>query len=179
MSIKYAILGYLSWHPFAGYDLKRLFSDSLGFHWSGNNNQVYGSLVELHKEGAVNIEVVQQLKRPAKKFYAITPMGREMLRAWLLAEPEIPTFHSLAHIQLAWADCLSGEELDSLLATYERKLEDQAIMYRETMRRGQVEPGRSERERLVWSAINENQVAFYEGELAWARKLRAQLQGLP
>jgi Predicted transcriptional regulators len=175
MSIKYAILGYLSWQPFAGYDLKRLLSDSLGFHWSGNNNQVYGSLLELHKEGAVDIEIVQQEKRPARKVYAITQSGREMLRDWILAEPELPAFHSIAHIQLAWSDCLSGEELDGMLAAYERKLEDQAIMYRETMRRGQVEPGRSQREKLLWRAINENQLGFYESELAWAKGLRGRL----
>ncbi|MFZ3110044.1 MAG: hypothetical protein WA234_05080 [Rectinemataceae bacterium] len=45
MSIRYAILGFLSWKPFAGYDLKKLLSNSLSFHWSGNNNQVYGTLL--------------------------------------------------------------------------------------------------------------------------------------
>jgi PadR family transcriptional regulator, regulatory protein AphA len=194
MSIRNAILGFLSWKPFTGYELKKLFADSLSFHWSGNNNQIYGSLVELHKDGAVSIEVRQQEKLPAKKVYTITDAGRAELRAWLLSEPELPVFRSLAHIQLAWSECLSDDELDGLLALYERKLSDQAIMCREVSRRaierpsggseeggrspGAAEPRRSERERLLWRSINENQIAFYEHELSWTRTLRTRLKEL-
>jgi DNA-binding PadR family transcriptional regulator len=176
MSIQYAILGFLSWKPFTGYELKKLFADALSFHWSGNNNQIYGSLVALHKSESVSIEVQQQEKLPAKKLYTITGKGRAELRAWLLSEPELPAFRSLAHIQLAWAECLTDEELDGLLGAYEGQLEAQAIMCRETMRRGGGEPARSERERLIWRSIDENQLAFYENELAWARKLRLELK---
>jgi PadR family transcriptional regulator, regulatory protein AphA len=184
MSIQYAILGFLSWKPFTGYELKKIFADALSFHWSGNNNQIYGSLVELHKSESVSIEVQQQEKLPAKKLYAITDKGREELRAWLLSEPELPAFRSLAHTQLAWAECLSDEELDGLLAGYERALEAQAIMCRETMRRQSAapdgrEPRRSDRERLIWRSIDENQVAFYESELSWTRNLRLRLKELP
>ncbi len=184
MSIRHAILGFLSWKPFSGYELKKFFADSLSFHWSGNNNQIYGSLVELHREGLVSVEVMQQDKLPAKKVYAITEAGRLELRSWLLSGPELPQLRSLAHTKLAWADCLSGEELDGLLASYERQLSDQALMCREKMRRssedpaGATEPRRSERERLVWRSIDENQVAFYENELAWTRNLRLRLKGL-
>jgi Predicted transcriptional regulators len=178
MSIRHAILGYLSWKPFTGYELKKLFSDALSFHWSGNNNQIYGSLVTLHKEGLVSIEVQQQEKYPARKVYTITEGGKAELRRWLLSEPELPTFRSLAHTQLAWAELLSGEELDGMLASCERQLSDQALMCREAMRRGLEEPGRSERESLIWRSINENQAAFYEGELAWTKKLRAELAAL-
>ncbi|HEY9053605.1 MAG TPA: PadR family transcriptional regulator, partial [Rectinemataceae bacterium] len=76
MSIRHAILGFLSWKPFTGYELKKRFSDALSFHWSGNNNQIYGTLVQLHKDGAVTIEVVAQEKLPAKKLYTITEAGR-------------------------------------------------------------------------------------------------------
>jgi PadR family transcriptional regulator, regulatory protein AphA len=179
MSISFAILGFLSWKPFSGYELKKIFADALSFHWSGNNNQIYGSLIELHRSGAVSIEVRQQEKHPAKKLYTITEQGRARLKTWLLSEPELPLLRSLAHIQLAWAESLSGAELDGLLAAYERQLSDQAIMCRETIRRGSPVPGRSEREKLIWASIDENRAAFYERELAWARGLRARLQELP
>jgi PadR family transcriptional regulator, regulatory protein AphA len=181
MSIRSAILGFLSWKPFTGYELKKLFADALSFHWSGNNNQIYGSLVDLHKDGAVSIEVVQQEKLPAKKVYTITDAGREELREWLLSEPELPSLRSPAHTQLAWAEGLSSEELDGLLAAYERQLADQALMCLETMRRGKLDSGRSAperspRERLIWSGIDENRAAFYERELAWAKELRAKVK---
>lgn len=179
MSIRNAILGFLSWKPFTGYELKKIFADALSFHWSGNNNQIYGSLVELHKDGAVSIEVVTQEKLPAKKVYTITEAGRAELREWLLSEPELPIVRSLAHTQLAWAECLSGDELDGLLSAYERQLADQAIMCREMLSRGGMEPRRSGRERLIWRSINENRVAFYENELSWTRTLRSRLKEVP
>jgi PadR family transcriptional regulator, regulatory protein AphA len=179
VSIRNAILGFLSWKPFTGYELKKIFADALSFHWSGNNNQIYGSLVELHKDGAVSIEVVTQEKLPAKKVYTITEAGRAELREWLLSEPELPIVRSLAHTQLAWAECLSGDELDGLLSAYERQLADQAIMCREMLSRGGMEPRRSGRERLIWRSINENRVAFYENELSWTRTLRSRLKEVP
>ena len=178
MSIRYAILGFLSWKSFTGYELKKLFADALSFHWSGNNNQIYGTLVELHKDEAVSIEVLQQEKLPARKVYTITDKGRSELRAWLLSEPELPSFRSIAQVQLAWADCLSDEELEALLLSYERQLADQALMRRETIRRGNPSPARSRREVLIWRSIDENDAAFYENELKWLRELRASLSSL-
>jgi PadR family transcriptional regulator, regulatory protein AphA len=178
MSIRHAILGFLSWKPFTGYELKKIFADALSFHWSGNNNQIYGSLVELHKDGAVSIEVQQQEKFPAKKLYTITDAGRAELRAWLLSEPELPNLRNIAHTQLAWAEALSDEELDGVLASYERQVSDQAIMCRERMRRGGSEPERSPREKLIWRCIDENRVAFYENELSWTKTLRMRLKEL-
>ena len=95
----------------------------------------------------------------------------------------MPAFKSLAHIRLAWADCLSDAELDGILSAYERRLSDQAIMCREAMRRSSEapngsDPGRNERERLVWRSIDERQAAFYENEMAWTRELRSSLKDL-
>jgi DNA-binding PadR family transcriptional regulator len=50
MDIRYAILGFLSWQECTGYDLKKLVTSSPAFHWSGNNNQIYTTLVNMHKE---------------------------------------------------------------------------------------------------------------------------------
>lgn len=175
MSIRNAILGFLSWKPFTGYELKKLFADSLSFHWSGNSNQIYGSLIQLHKDGAVSIEVQQQEKYPARKVYALTEAGREELRAWLLAEPELPEVKNHFQIQLAWAEALSGTELDALFERYERILSDQILMYRDRVARGREGPARSARERLIWERIEEGRLAAYEAELAWAGALRADL----
>ena len=178
MSIRHAILGFLSWKPFTGYELKKLFADSLSFHWTGNNNQIYGSLIQLHRDGLVSQEVQPQEKLPARKLYAITPAGREELRAWLLAEPELPQLRNSFHIQLAWAEALSDRELDSLLEAYERVLEAQTLMCRERARRGLAAPGRSPREILVWRRIEEKRVGDYEDELDWLRSLREDLKAL-
>lgn len=179
MSIRHAILGFLSRQPYTGYELKKLFADALSFHWSGNNNQIYGALIDLHGSGAVTIEVQQQEKLPARKLYTITDRGRDELRAWVLSEPELPVTRVMARTQLAWAECLSSTELAGLLEAYRRKLEDQILLYRETLRRKPRSPGRSRREELIWKSLDEGAVAYYEGELAWVEGLRKSLAALP
>ena len=60
MNVKFAILGFLSWKPATGYELKKLITQSVGFEWSGNNNQVYTTLVQLHRDGLVTVELQHQ-----------------------------------------------------------------------------------------------------------------------
>lgn len=175
MTIQYAILGFLSWQPLSGYDLKKLFAGSHAFHWSGNNNQIYRSLVQLHDEGLVTVEVQPQADRPPRKVYTITPRGRQALRQWLRSPPELPQLRSTFLVQLAWAGELPPEALDSLLAQYEHEVEMQLLMCREQARRGGLNPARTPRERHIWQMIAEHPVAAYEAELAWLRRLR---QGL-
>lgn len=172
MSIRHAILGFLSWKPHTGYELKKVFADSLSFHWSGNNNQIYGTLIKLHQEGLVTNEVVHQDKYPARKVYTVTPKGLEALRAWLDSEPELPEFRNSFHIQLAWADLLGDPELYALLGRYESALETRLLMARETLRRGRPAPNRSRREAYLWKRIEENHIGHLESELAWARDVR-------
>lgn len=66
MSIRYAILGFLGWKAHSGYELKKIFADALSFHWSGNSNQVYGALLDLHKSGAADLTLVEQEGDPRR-----------------------------------------------------------------------------------------------------------------
>jgi PadR family transcriptional regulator, regulatory protein AphA len=175
MSIRHAILGFLSWKPFTGYELKKIFANALSFHWSGNSNQIYGSLIQLHKDEAVDIEVQQQEKYPARKVYAIRESGLDELRSWLRKAPELPEIRNHFHIQLAWADLLSEADLDALLEGYELLLSNHILMCRETGLRGGLSPARSPREALIWRRIEEGRLACYEAELAWAKALRTEL----
>ena len=175
MSIRYVILGYLSWRPLSGYDLKKLIADSVAFYWSGNNNQIYTTLVELHRGGAVTNEVQPQEHLPARKVYSITEQGRAELQVWLRTPPEQPQVRSQFLAQLAWADLLTSAELDTLLAQYESEAEMQVLMCREQERRGDVRPARSLREVYLWKMIAQNRIDFHQHELAWVRRMRSEL----
>ncbi|MCE1197189.1 PadR family transcriptional regulator, partial [bacterium] len=178
---RYALLGFLSWKPFAGYDLKKLLSNSLSFHWSGNNNQVYGTLIQLHKEGSVSIEVMQQEKLPARKVYTITERGREELGAWLRAPAELPLARNDFATRLAWAHQLPEPELLAILDGYAASVEAHLALYREKCRRGEPSPARSPREAALWGSVQEHALGFYESELEWLRGLRLETlrQGAP
>ena len=175
MTIKYAILGFLSWRPLTGYDLKKMFADSAFVYWSGNNNQIYRTLVALDREGLVTSEVEHQETGPSRKMYTITEKGSSELRDWVLSSPELPQLRNTFLIQLAWADQLEPAELDSLLEKYEHEAHMGSLMAQEEKRRVRVNPARTEREDCLWSMISDNVIAHYENEVAWVRKLRKEL----
>lgn len=172
MTIKFAILGFLSWTPLTGYDLKKLFEESAAFHWSGNNNQIYKALVELHNEGLVTLEIQQQSDHPPRKIYTITEAGQEALRQWVLSPPELPQVRKPFLAQLAWADQLDDAELDGLLAQYEEEIHVELLMFRENKQRNKVSPQRTPREAWLWDAVMDNWITFYENELNWIRTVR-------
>ena len=177
MSIKYAILGFLSWEPLTGYDLKKRFAESEVLYWSGNNNQIYRALVELHQDGWVTQAIHDQPSGPSRKVYTITDKGRAALRQWVLTTPEPPQMRSPFLIQLAWADQLGAGELDDLLAAYEEEVRVKLLMLREQAKRTPDTPDRAPREALMWHAMATHVQEFYEWELAWVRELRVDLSG--
>lgn len=176
MDLRAAILGLLSWRPASGYDLKRIISESDIFYWSGNNNQIYKSLLELQKEGLVTYQIQLQESLPAKKIYSITAQGLAALRQSLLAAPELPELHKSFLIQLAWAEMLAGEEILTLLGKYAAEITNRLRMVQIQAARPERSPDRSPRERYLWQRIAENLIAAYQTELDWVRQTQQELQ---
>lgn len=185
MSIEHAILGLLSLNPLSGYDIKKMFEGSVALAWSGNNNQIYKTLVKLHEQGWVSRETQIQESSPTRKIYRITPTGEEELRRWVFTNPEVPQVKNSFLIQLAWADALSADEVDDLLKRYENELQVQLSMLSFQRQQSNVSPSgisrdayihipaaRTPREKFLWNAILENWSSYYQSELDWIRKLR-------
>jgi PadR family transcriptional regulator, regulatory protein AphA len=175
MSINYAILGILSNKPLTGYDLKKIIQESPFMYWSGNNNQIYKSLVELLEEGLVTNEIHHQESSPSKKIYTITKEGLEELKNWVLTSPEPPEFKKMFLVQLAWSNQLSTEELSTLISGYENEIRMQMLLQQEKKRRQIFSPDRNPREVLVWNLIYENIISSYENELNWIQKVRKEV----
>ncbi len=175
MSIKYAILGLLSWKPSTGYEMKKVFEESTTMYWSGNNNQIYKTLVQLLEEGLVTSEVRHQEASPSKKVYTITDDGLTELKKWVVSQPEVPEFRKPFLIQLAWADLLSDEELNELLLKYENEIKIELVYNQEKNRRGMQSPRRSPREALLWDKIADNLISSLRTELEWVQGIRREL----
>jgi PadR family transcriptional regulator, regulatory protein AphA len=172
MSIRYAILGLLSRQPLTGYDLKKLFTQAETFYWAGNNNQVYRTLVVLHKANFVTQEIHHQPDAPSRKVYTITAAGRAALHEWLQTPPELPQVRNHFMLQLTWADQLDDAALDTLLARYEEELRVKKLMLREQDRRGLSLPPQTERGQRLAARITARWLDYYERELAWVQNLR-------
>ncbi|MBT3601655.1 MAG: PadR family transcriptional regulator [Candidatus Latescibacteria bacterium] len=72
----------------AGYDLKKIFDDSINFFWSAQTSQIYRELNALEKKGYVVSEIKPGDKGPDKRIYSITEEGQSGLKAWLLDVPD-------------------------------------------------------------------------------------------
>lgn len=88
-SLKHAILGFLSYLPLSGYDLKKAFDNSVQHFWPANQSQIYRTLAELEQNGLVTMEVIEREERLDMKIYHVTEAGRAELHTWLTTpQPE-------------------------------------------------------------------------------------------
>ena len=111
MSLEYAILGFLTYQPFTGYDLKKLFDRSVRHFWSADQSQIYRTLAHLTEEGKAEIEIVEQSDRPDRKVYHITPTGREAFCAWLSGPFPTADPKSGPLVQVFFVGQLSDEQI--------------------------------------------------------------------
>jgi len=176
LSLTTSLLGFINWKPFSGYELKKTIADSELWYWSGNNNQIYTALLELHRSGAINQEIIEQENLPAKKLYTITDKGKQLLQESLIEDPQIPEFKNVFLTLLAWADFLPEDEFNNMLESYQAELEAHVCFLKEKQRRPLIQPERSQREAIVWNKINENILGYYQRELAWTIDLRNSLR---
>jgi DNA-binding PadR family transcriptional regulator len=117
MSLEHAILGFLNYRPYSGYDLKKIFDTSVRHFWPADQSQIYRTLRGMSEKGWVEIEVIPQESRPDRKLYHITSAGREELRRWLLTPLPPEENRSADMIQVFFAAQLSDDEI---LGIFER-----------------------------------------------------------
>ncbi len=176
MSIKFAILGILSWKDSTGYELKKIFEGSSILYWSGNNNQIYKALSQMQDQELVKSEVIHPDNSPSKKIYTITDEGLRELKEWVMSSPEAPEIKKSFLVQLAWSNMLSNQELNDLLIRYENELKTQLIMEQEKIRRALHSPNRNARESFIWEMISKNIISTYNNELNWVQETQQKLR---
>ncbi len=124
MHLEHAILGFLNYQPYTGYDLKRVFDRSIRHFWPADQSQIYKTLSRLAKKGFVEIEVVPQTSRPSRKVHRITEAGREEFRAWLGREPHPEEVREPFLIQIFFAGLLPDEEAIEILEAKAQELRE-------------------------------------------------------
>lgn len=84
-----AILGFLSWGPMSGYDLKKVIEGSIRNFWKESYGQIYPILRRLREDGLAVGESDPESGGRERRVYTLTDEGREALRDWLEA-PVVP-----------------------------------------------------------------------------------------
>lgn len=88
MSLSYTLLGLLNYASMTGYDLKKIFDDSINFFWSAQTSQIYRELKTLEEKGYIVSVVKPSDKGPSKRIYSITEQGLSYLKEWLTNVPD-------------------------------------------------------------------------------------------
>lgn len=170
MSLDYAILGFLNYHPYSGYDLKKALDLSVRHFWSADQSQIYRTLARLMKQGFVGMEKVEQSDRPDRKVYSITPAGRAALRDWLAGPPPLGRSHSGPMVQVFFMGELSDEEILRQFEGYAEIMRMVLSQY-ENLSPAVAEvfdDVQSERERFFWLLTVDNGVRNMRANLEWA-----------
>ncbi|MBU4352918.1 MAG: PadR family transcriptional regulator [Nanoarchaeota archaeon] len=173
MSLEFAILGFLNYHPYTGYDLKKIFDTSVRHFWPADQSQIYRTLARLTEQGFAEMEKVPQEDRPDRKVYLITEAGRHELRKWLAGPPPLDEPRSAPLIQVFFAGQLSNNEI---LAKFEGFA---AIMRALLAQYDQVPPQigpyqqeiTSPREHFFWMLTLENGIRNMRANLEWAESV--------
>lgn len=84
--LKHGILGLIGYGDKTGYEIMRVFRDSLRHFWPVQTSQIYRELRALEARGWVRQARVEQRGRPDRNVFSITEAGREELVAWLRAD---------------------------------------------------------------------------------------------
>lgn len=178
MSLKHAMLGFLSFAPLTGYELKKAFDRSVQHFWPANQSQIYRTLAELAEAGWVDVEVIEREERLDLKRYHITPAGRQELHRWLTTPLPPHDYREPFLIQVYFAGALSDEEIERLLAHERRTLEENLAVLKAmlSMHREQLETHPDRRAYFLSIATLEYGILSNQAALDWLRSIADRLR---
>jgi PadR family transcriptional regulator, regulatory protein AphA len=173
MSLEFAILGFLNYHPYTGYDLKKIFDTSVRHFWQADQSQIYRTLARLTEQGFADMEKVPQTDRPDRKVYHITDAGRTELLKWLAGPPPMGEPRSAPLIQVFFAGQLTDEEILIKFEGFAAIM--RAILNQYNQVPAQIGPFQQEitspREHFFWMLTLDNGMRNMRANLEWAESI--------
>jgi PadR family transcriptional regulator AphA len=181
MSLRYAVLGFLSVRPLAGYDLKKYFDASVRHFWTADQAQIYRTLSQLADEGLVKVHVIAQDGRPDRKEHHITPAGRAALDEWLRSPLEPQPTREPFLLKVFFAGRLPPTDTNAMIDARIGAATRQLAVLREIAATAVAASthGPHGIEQLLATATLENGIRHVLTELEWLGDLRRDLDDIP
>ena len=178
MSLKHAILGFLSYKPLSGYDLKKAFDRSVEHFWPANQSQIYRELSDLHDKGWIRQKVIEREGQLDKKVYHITNSGREALHEWLAVPLPAADYREPFLIQIFFGGRLSDEELINLIKDRIQDLEETLTEYQTAYRNYQERLVTHDNPRAFFLSVIPLEQAILEGKrtITWLESFIKQIE---
>lgn len=178
MSLRHAILGFLSIGPMSGYDLKKVFDESVGHFWTADQAQIYRTLSRLIEEGLVEANRIEQEGRPDRKEHRLTDAGRVELDKWVIAPGESQPTREPFLIKVFFAGRLGPEQARQLLLDRIGEAEQQLAVLKEIASGvNQALAGQAiDLDQQLRIATLDNGIRHTQAEIDWARALLDQIE---
>ena len=129
MSLRYAILGFLSSTPASGYQIGREFAQGAGSYWQALPSQIYPELRELEKLGwiAGKVSPTDRLKR---RVFKLTARGEAELQTWVEADNDYPPERDSERLRLIFLDGSSPQAIRRHLQAHRAHHEQRLALWR-------------------------------------------------
>lgn len=129
MSLKHAILGFLTYFDLSGYDLKKAFDSSVEHFWHADQSQIYRTLRKLKEEGLVTQEVQEREDRLDRKVYSATEDGKAELQQWLTTPHPLADEHDPFLIQVYFGGMMSKEDFLTIIKAQLTNAEERVAVF--------------------------------------------------
>jgi DNA-binding PadR family transcriptional regulator len=171
MTVRNAILGLLARSPCYGYELRAGFEDLAGGEelWDVKPAQVYTTLARLEEGGFVQQEDGAGQDGTDRRVYAITPLGREELLAWLTSGVETPYQRDEFYIKLM-ISLVSGA-VDPYQVIHQQRSRLFKEMHDLTLRRGRLDAHTD----LAQLFLLDKVIMHIEADLRWLDMIESRL----
>jgi DNA-binding PadR family transcriptional regulator len=178
MSLRYAILGFLSFEPLTGYGLKKNFDESVQHFWPANQSQIYRTLASLNEDGLVDLELIERETRLDKKVYRITPEGRKALHGWLSAPLPPQDTREAFLIQIYFGSLMTDAEVETLLQRATKDIEAKLSRYEDIRNayRGEIEKRKDPRSLFMRLLTLEFGILTNQASLDWLKSVSSRLE---
>ena len=182
MSLRYAILGLLAYTPMSGYNLKKIFDETLNHFWTANLSQIYRELGSLEKTGYLTSSIEPQDDRPDKRIYSITEAGNKAFRNWLEDFPEALSAQKRDEfmVRIFFGSKLDKSEMKKQFErfveerrTFEKEMAEQKQKFKRLLEKGGINEkmlGQVERDKLFWRFTIKRALITNQALIQWAQE---------
>jgi PadR family transcriptional regulator, regulatory protein AphA len=181
MSLKHALLGFLTYESMSGYQLKQLFDESIRNFWNASLSQIYPTLNQMKDEGLLTLEVKYQDSSPNAKIYHITDQGRAELRKWLAEPLQLRENRNAFLIKIFFG---ANVDPDIIIAQLKQRLEwaeKNLENYRQSMKGmtgNHVTKDILTQDKLFWSLTADFGIKHEEALIAWYKESIQKLESI-
>ena len=173
----HTLLGFLTWGPMSGYDLKKIIDSSTRNFWNESYGQIYPTLKRLYERGLVERSDESGDGARKRHVYAITQAGRDELQSWLEIAPERQPPRVEMLLKLFFGNELGVEKSIEYVESYRAEVMDEMASYAE-IRPALEAASQSQRAPRFWLMTLRYGERKNESLIAWCDEVLAELRDM-